>query len=165
MATFRCVSQLPSLSHPDTLTMTMDTDRERLHLSLGRFMKRLPVEKPVVRNNYTLQVVDQATNRPDDEKLVDGDELGWAGTMMGEEFPDGRIHKHSEPKREPVNAVTPEMIALRTERQTLRRLPKTGAILFTIRTYTTPVVKLAQEPGVPGRLASAVRSWPDAVAV
>lgn len=142
----------------------MDTDRERLYVSLGKFMKRLPVEKPVVRNNYTLQVVDQATDRPDGEKLVDGDELGWASTMIGEEFPDVRIHKHGESKRELVNTVTPEMIMLRTERQTLRRLPKTGAILFTIRTYTTPVVKLAQEPGVPGRLASAVRSWPDAVA-
>ena len=161
MVTFRCVSQLPYFSRPN---MMIDADREKLHTSLGRFMKRLPVEKPVVRNNYVLQVVDQTTDRPDDEKFVDRDELGWASTMMGEEFPDGQIHKHSGPKWEPANTVTPEMIALRTERQTLRRLPKTGAILFTIRTYTTPVVKLAQEPGVPGRLASAVRSWPEAVA-
>ena len=144
--------------------MTADTDREKLQLSLGRFMKRLPVEKPVVRNNYTFQVVDQTTNRPNDEKLVDRDELGWSSTMMGEEFPDDQIHTHSEPKRKLVGAVTPEMIVFRTERQTLRRLPKTGAILFTIRTYTTPVVKLAQEPGVASRLASAVRSWPDVVA-
>ena len=127
-------------------------------------MKRLPVEKPVVRNNYAFQVVDQATNRSDDEKLVDRDELGWSNTMMGEEFPDGQIHTHSEPKRKLANVITPDMMVLRTERQTLRRLPKTGAILFTIRTYTTPVVKLAQEPGVPSRLASAVRSWPDVVA-
>ena len=144
--------------------MTKDTDRERLHLSLGRFMKRLPVEKPVVRNNYAFQVVDQTTNRPDDEKLVDRNELAWSNTMMGEEFPAGQVHTHSEPKRKLATAITPEMIVLRTERQTLRRLPKTGAILFTIRTYTTPVVKLAQEPGVPGRLASAVRSWPEVVA-
>jgi len=135
--------------------------RERLHLSLGRFMKRLPVEKPVVRNNYTFQVVDPTTSRLDDE---DGDELGWSSTMMGEEFPDGQIPEGGEPKRNLESAVTPEMIVLRTERQTLRRLPKTGAILFTIRTYTTPVVKLALEPGVPSRLASAVRSWPDVVA-
>ena len=139
-------------------------DRERLHLSLGKFMKRLPVEKPVVRNNYTFQVVDPTTNRPDDEKVVDRDELGWAGTMMGEEFPDVQPARHGEYKRKFKNAVTPDMMVLRTERQTLRRLPKTGAVLFTIRTYTTPVVKLAQEPGVPSRLASAVRSWPDVVA-
>ncbi|KAF9651806.1 hypothetical protein BDM02DRAFT_3110278 [Thelephora ganbajun] len=138
--------------------------RERLHLSLGRFIKRLPVDKPVVRNNYTFQVVDPTTNRPDDEKLVDRDELGWLSTMMGEEFPDSQIARHGECKRKLGSTVTPEMIILRTERQTLRRLPKTGAILFTIRTYTTPVVELVQEPGIPSRLASAVRSWPDVVA-
>ena len=144
--------------------MMIVIDRERLHLSLGRFMKRLPVEKPVVRNNYMFQVVDPTTNRPDGEKLVDRDELGWSSTMMGEEFPEGQATGHREGRRKLENAVTPEMIVMRTERQTLRRLPKTGAILFTIRTYTTPVVKLVEEPGVPSRLASAVRSWPDVVA-
>lgn len=142
----------------------MATDREKLHLSLGRFMKRLPVEKPVVRNNYTFQVLDPTTKRPDDEKLVDRDELGWSSTMMGEEFPDDQVTGQAEGRKKLENAVTPEMIALRTERQTLRRLPKTGAILFTIRTYTTPVIKLVEEPGVPSRLASAVRSWPNVVA-
>lgn len=142
----------------------MAIDQEKLHLSLGRFMKRLPVEKPVVRNNYTFQVVDPITSRPIDEKQVDRDELGWSSTMMGEEFPESHISGHGGSRRKLENAVTPEMMFLRTERQTLRRLPKTGAILFTIRTYTTPVVKLVEEPGVPSRLASAVRSWPDVVA-
>lgn len=137
--------------------------REKLHLSLKRFMKRLPLEKPVVRHNYTFQIVDPATSRPDSEKLVDGDELAWSSTMLGEEFPDNQI-ACNECQRELESTVTPEMIVLRTERHTLRRLPKTGAILFTIRTYTTPVVKLVLGPGVPGRLASAVRSWPEVVA-
>ena len=48
---------------------------------------------------------------------------------------------------------------LRSERQTLRRLPISGAIVFTIRTYFEPLKKVAEEPGVPGRLASAIRSW------
>jgi hypothetical protein len=139
----------------------MDIDREKLHLSLGRFMKRLPVAKPVVRYNYMFQVVDPTANRPDKENLADRDELAWSSTMLGEEFPDG--HSDEGPG-ELENGVTPEMMVLRTERQTFRRLPKTGAILFTIRTYTTPVVKLVQEPGVPARLASAVRSWPEVVA-
>ena len=162
VATFRYVSQVLTIC-PFSPVITMATDREKLHLSIGRFMKRLPVEKPVVRYNYTFQVVDPTVSRPDDEKLVDRDELGWSSTMMGEEFPDGRVTGHGESRRKLENAVTPEMIVLRTERQTLRRLPKTGAILFTIRTYTTPVVKLAEEPGVPSRLAGAVRSWPDVV--
>lgn len=52
----------------------------------------------------------------------------------------------------------------RSERQSLRRLPKSGAVVFTIRTYFVPVMEIAREPGVPGRLASAVRSWGDDVA-
>lgn len=147
-----------------SLIIATDLDREKLHLSLGRFMKRLPVEKPVVRHNYMFQIVDPTTNRPDGAELVDGGELAWSSTMLGEEFPDGHVSRDNEGKRELENAVTPDMMVLRTERQTLRRLPKTGAILFTIRTYTTPVAKLVQEPGVPGRLASAVRSWPEVVA-
>ena len=57
-----------------------------------------------------------------------------------------------------------EQIHFRSERQTLRRLPRTGAILFTIRPYFIPLVEIAKEEGVPGRLASAIRSWPDDVA-
>lgn len=52
----------------------------------------------------------------------------------------------------------------RSERQSLRRLPRTGAVVFTIRTYFVPVTELVREPFVPGRLASAVRSWGDDVA-
>lgn len=36
-------------------------------------------------------------------------------------------------------------------------------MVFTIRTYFLPVVEIAREPGVAGRLASAVRSWGDDV--
>lgn len=32
-------------------------------------------------------------------------------------------------------------------------------MVFTIRTYFLPVIEICEEKGVPGRLASAVRSW------
>lgn len=35
--------------------------------------------------------------------------------------------------------------------------------MFTIRTYFHPIVEVCKEAGVPGRLASAVRSWGDDV--
>lgn len=38
-------------------------------------------------------------------------------------------------------------------------MPKTGAIAFTFRTYFLPLRDIVQEDYVPGRLASAVRSW------
>ena len=51
----------------------------------------------------------------------------------------------------------------RSERQTLRRLPRSGGVVFTIRTYFHPITEICEEPYVPGRLASAVRSWGDDV--
>lgn len=58
---------------------------------------------------------------------------------------------------------TVEDIHFRSERQSLRRLPKSKALLFTIRTYFEPVTVIAQEPHVPGRLAEAIRSWDETV--
>lgn len=43
------------------------------------------------------------------------------------------------------------------------RLPKSGGVVFTIRTYFHPITEICKEPYVPGRLASAVRSWGDDV--
>jgi len=56
-----------------------------------------------------------------------------------------------------------EEIHFRSERQTLRRLPRSKALLFTVRTYFEPVTVIAQEPHIPGRLAEAIRGWDDSV--
>lgn len=54
-----------------------------------------------------------------------------------------------------------ELMYLRVERQTLRRLPKSDTILFTIKTYTTKMEDVCQnDPLTAKRLASAVRNWP-----
>lgn len=59
--------------------------------------------------------------------------------------------------------LTVEDLHFRSERQTLRRLPRSGCILFTVRTYFEPITKIAEEPDVPGRLAAAIRSWDDTI--
>lgn len=46
---------------------------------------------------------------------------------------------------------------------TVFRLPRSGGIVFTIRTYFHPITEICKEPYVPGRLASAMRSWGDDV--
>lgn len=48
---------------------------------------------------------------------------------------------------------------LRTERQTLRRLPRTGAILFSIKTQIAPASVLLQRPDIAGQLAAMYRSF------
>lgn len=54
-------------------------------------------------------------------------------------------------------------IHFRSERQTLRRLPRSKALVFTVRTYFEPVTMIAKEPHVPGRLAEAIRAWDEEV--
>lgn len=93
---------------------------------------------------------------------VDPEEIGWAVSSMGDEdaFEHG-THGTAKPKdTDSQGPAKVEWIHLRTERQTLRRLPRSGAVVFTIRTYFTPMVELGRETGVPERLASALRSWP-----
>jgi hypothetical protein len=50
---------------------------------------------------------------------------------------------------------------LRVERQTLRRLPESGAAIFTIRVWVAPLDELADQPA---RLAAFARAWADAPA-
>ena len=106
------------------------------------------------------------------QKCIDPDELAWSDTTNGNE--DNFDQATKEPTVEaqmsgliqfqpPKPTNSPENIRLRTERQSLRRLPRSGAIVFTVRTYIFPVVDLAKEPGIPGRMASAIRSWPEDV--
>lgn len=110
--------------------------KPKLEHGMMKFFRRLQPPNPVVRNNYFIQV------DPD---------LAWSRSLGPE---DGTIGwTNSSP------AVDVTTHYFRSERQTLRRLPRSGAIAFTIRTYFEPVVKIAQEKGVPGRLASAIRGW------
>jgi dimethylamine monooxygenase subunit A len=64
-------------------------------------------------------------------------------------------------------AITPanagEKLWLRVERQTLRRLPQSGAVLFTIRTHVTRLGEAIRDDKNAQDLALAVRTMPDDV--
>lgn len=66
--------------------------------------------------------------------------------------------------REPNRAVTAEnagdRLWLRVERQTLRRVPVSDAILFTIRVHQSPLRALAEDGAQARSLAGAMRSMP-----
>ncbi len=57
-----------------------------------------------------------------------------------------------------------EDIHIRYERQTLRRLPRTAAVLFLVRTYLTPVTDLCGEKDNLHALRSAIEAWPEEIA-
>ena len=126
-------------------------------MSMDRFFRKMTVDKPVARNNYFFQVV-RPPSLIDSTNDLDPEELAWAESSHGPE--DGYSKKH--PAHQPTRPqLTPSLIRLRTERQTLRRLPRTGAIVFTIRTYLTPVEHFKDEPGVVSRLIGALKGWGD----
>lgn len=58
-----------------------------------------------------------------------------------------------------------ERIWLRVERQTLRLLERSGAVLFGIRTHLYPVARLAADARVAGELAAALRALPPEMAL
>ncbi len=71
------------------------------------------------------------------------------------------LAQFAEEDREPLDA--PERLWLRCEWQTLRRLPASGAILFTIQALTAPATLLAERPALGRRLIAAAEALPRAV--
>ena len=111
--------------------------KSKLEKGMMSFFRRLKPEELVARNNYFLQV---------------DDDLAWSHSIGDE---DGEDFSWDTARKD--KAVGNHWF--RSERQTLRRLPRSGGVVFTIRTYFERVTEMAGERGVPGRLASAVRSW------
>ncbi|PWN31337.1 uncharacterized protein FA14DRAFT_128341 [Meira miltonrushii] len=120
---------------------------ERLRDPLDRFFTKMEAGSGRLseRNNYFFQVVRKEDSMNKVYQLRDVD------STLG-----------------PVDLSTPiqrpQDLVMRTERQTLRKLPKSGAVLFTIHTHMVPIEVMAKEPGIPGRLAYAMRNWPEDVA-
>jgi hypothetical protein len=118
--------------------------KRKLEKGMMNFFRRVQPEKPVVRNNYFIQV---------------DDGLAWSDSIGSE---DGQVGNFGWDTAEKDRIIKHHWF--RSERQSLRRLPRSGVVVYTIRTYFHPVVEMAEEQYVPGRLANAVRSWGDDVA-
>jgi hypothetical protein len=72
--------------------------------------------------------------------------------------PSGHGRGEYDPSIKPENAG--ESLWLRVERQTFRRLPESGVVVFGIRTHVTPLAEIVAVPGEASRLAAAVRGVP-----
>ncbi len=102
-----------------------------LREKVDRFHDRLAVDRPVWRRNWIIA--------PTDELHLPA----YGGSMHGPTViqPDG------------------SPMWLRSERQTLRRLPRTDAIVFTIRIQRTPLGVLRERPDLAAKMLTATRSW------
>ncbi|MCJ1479760.1 hypothetical protein MMC13_008446 [Lambiella insularis] len=116
--------------------------KNKLERGMMDFFRRIQPNRPVLRNNYFIQV---------------DDKLAWSDSI-GPEDEDG-IGWNTADKNKAI-----ENHWFRSERQSLRRLPRSGGVVFTIRTYFHPITEISLQSYVPGRLASAIRSWGDDVA-
>jgi hypothetical protein len=107
---------------------------ERLGRPVVRFFDTLKLDRPVWRINWSLL---------DDPALYQ---------------PKGHGRREENPAITPENAG--DKVWLRVERQTLTRLPATGAILFTIRIHRWPLARLARLPEAAAKMRQALESMP-----
>ncbi|KAK4225288.1 hypothetical protein QBC38DRAFT_445655 [Podospora fimiseda] len=115
--------------------------KEKLEKGMTNFFRRVQPQEIVARNNYFFQV---------------DDGLAWSESIGSEDSKE--VSWSTAEKNRAI-----EHHFFRSERQTLRRLPRSGGVVFTIRTYFHPITEIVKEDYVPGRLASAIRSWGDDV--
>lgn len=106
---------------------------ERIARGVDRVLTNLRAEQPLVRNNV-LFYQDPTLPQPGDR----------VSTYPVEDVVRGRD--------------VAENLYLRSERETLRRLPDSGMIVFTIREHVYPMSVLEQFPDVASRLSTGVRN-------
>jgi dimethylamine monooxygenase subunit A len=107
---------------------------DRLLRPVDRFMQHLKPNRIACRLNWSL-LDDPALFLPSGK---------WRGQADAAITPDSVSHR----------------VYLRVERQTLRRLPRTGAVLFGIRVHVYPIGQVADSPRNATELAAAVRALP-----
>ena len=89
--------------------------------------------------------------------------LGWGVLDTADWYtPTDGTAAPRAPDPEPTQ-LDPERLYLRVERETLRRFGGSNAVLFTIRTYVTPIPSVAGDPATRRRLAEALAALPDPV--
>ena len=110
--------------------------QERLERPVVRFFDTLKLDRPVWRLNWS---------------LLDSPALYQ---------PKGHGRMQEDAAITPENAG--EKVWLRVERQTLTRLPETGAIVFTIRIHRWPLARLARLPEAVAKMRQSLETMPEA---
>ncbi|HSL73062.1 MAG TPA: DUF3445 domain-containing protein [Ilumatobacteraceae bacterium] len=125
--------------------------RSKLGLSMAE------VHAPVDRLNEQLEVpIDGFFERLTPERSFW--RLGWGVLDTSDWFTPVDGTAAPRPR-----ALEPGWAYLRVERETLRRFPESQCILFTIRTYVTPILSACPTREAAQRLADALESLPDDV--
>ncbi|KAF9239669.1 hypothetical protein BU15DRAFT_87969 [Melanogaster broomeanus] len=97
--------------------------KEKMAFSMDRFFSKMPCDKPIQRGSWGLEVGEPMFLQPD--------ETEWST-------------RHSQDPDLPLSN-----IYMRVDWQTLRRLPKSRAIVFNFKALFTPVTDFRREPYIP----------------
>ena len=108
-----------------------------LEARVDHFFDRLRPEHPMLRRNLSIHNHDQLF----------------------------RPEPHESPRSFAPDVSGLDQVWLRSERQTLVRLPRTGAVLFTIKTQQCPAAALTQRPDIAHALADKFASMESDIAV
>ncbi len=122
-----------SLSFPSSWSL-----REKIGGSLGGIHGPVPGFGAGTRN-------DQLIARMFDNARPETPMLRWNWSLYG----DDRLFHPESPgpgERRFGSGERAETVFLRVERQTLRKLPRTGAMLFTVRIFVDPIAEIARQP-------------------
>lgn len=133
--------------------------RWRLHEKLGHSLAT--IHDPTPHYAETLATpMDRAFDKLKAERPVW--RLNWSVVDDGNLFqPTG--HGRQDYATEVTAETAGDKLWLRVERQTLRRLPQSNDILFTIRVYSNPLRTLSDQPEIAQRLAAAIGGLDEAM--
>ncbi|KAF9481762.1 hypothetical protein BDN70DRAFT_854514 [Pholiota conissans] len=105
--------------------------KAKIENSVNRFFNKLTADKPIQRGSWGFEVGEQL--------FLQTDSPHWAE----------RLNQNP--------SLTPADIYLRVDWQTLRRLPRSKAIVFNFKALFTPLTQLRTEPRIPRLLAMILR--------
>ncbi|KAL4788641.1 hypothetical protein BJX76DRAFT_344767 [Aspergillus varians] len=105
--------------------------KEKMQFSMDRFFTKMPVDKPIQRGSWGLEVGQPLYMPPGD--------------------PHEKLRTFQDPD------LQLEDCHLRVDWQTLRRLPLSGAVVFNFKALFTPVMEFRDEPCIPGLLAKIMK--------
>lgn len=115
--------------------------------AVDHFMNRLKVDKPVWRANWAI-VDDPTLFQPLNEEDIYAALQGNVKNNFDFGDLEGNVGSR---------------LYTRCERETLVRLPRSGAILFTIRTYIKPLTVFESRPELAKELVRAMQTLPDSI--
>lgn len=126
---------------------------DELANAVNQFMTRLKVGKPVWRANWAI-VDDPSLFQPLSEEDI-------YAALQDQVTKTNRKHHWDEVHGQGFNVGS--RLFTRCERETLMRLPKTNAVLFTIRTYVRPLTVFESRPLLAQQLVRALETLPESI--